>query len=69
MKKNKCGLVKDDVKRVADDLHISVTDEQIELVLKCVDDEAERDPTGDWQLWVENLLYQKDILNLLYDGK
>lgn len=50
-----------DVLSTAKDLHMSPTEEQIQYVIENFDAEAERDPTGDWELWIENLLVQQDI--------
>jgi hypothetical protein len=46
-----------DVKSVASQLNMSVTDSDIEKVLNLYDDEADNDPTGTWNLIVENILY------------
>jgi hypothetical protein len=37
------------------------TEEQIQYVIDNFDAEADQDPTGDWRLWIENLLYQQDV--------
>jgi pyruvate-formate lyase-activating enzyme len=59
---NKLQLVHEDVKSVADDLHIKLTEEKIKYVLDNVDDYAKDDPTGDWRLWIEALLYHYEDL-------
>lgn len=55
---------KKDVIEIAKDLHLNPTEEQIQYVIDNFDDEAEQDPTGDWRLWIENLLYQQDVEEL-----
>jgi hypothetical protein len=46
-----------DVVRVAMDLNMNPSIEEINEVLKYYDDEVEQDPTATWDLIVENLLY------------
>ena len=62
------GFDKEDVLQIADflkkefkkrKLSHELTDEQIIDVLKDLPHEAEIDPTGDWTLWTENILYYK----------
>jgi len=46
-----------DVIKVADDLHLKPSDEQIQQVIAGFDDESTSDPSGSLELWIENLLY------------
>lgn len=55
-------IQKEDVLKVAQDLHMSPTEEQIQYCIDNIDAEAERDPTGDWVLWTESLLYEQDVV-------
>jgi len=50
-----------DVIKIAKDLNMSPTEEHIQYVIDNFDAEAKQDPTGDFSLWIENLLYQQDI--------
>lgn len=59
---NKLQLQPDDVKSVADDLHFNLTEEKTKFVLDNVDDYAKDDPTGDWRLWIEAILYHYEDL-------
>jgi hypothetical protein len=52
---------REDVLSVAKDLNMSPTEEQIQYVIDNFDAEADQDPTGSWELWIENLLYQQDV--------
>jgi hypothetical protein len=54
-------ITREDVINVAKDLHMSPTEEQIQYVIDNFDAEAEQDPTGYWVLWIENLLCQQDV--------
>lgn len=47
-----------DVQKVADDLGITLTPEQIDYVIENYESEAANDPTGTWDLIIENLIYQ-----------
>ena len=49
---------KEDVLQVAESLHIELNNEQIEYVLENYQYEVEADPTGEWYLRIENLIYQ-----------
>lgn len=46
-----------DVRNVADQINVAVTDEQISKVLEMYDDESDNDPTATWDLIVENCIY------------
>ena len=50
-----------DVVRVAMDLNMNPSIEEIQEVLKQYDSEAEADPTATWNLIVENLLYNNVV--------
>lgn len=56
------GLTKDidvdDVIIVAESLGLNPSLAEIREVLKRYDGEADEDPSGSWQLWVEKLLYE-----------
>ena len=47
---------REDVIKIAKDLHMRPTEKDIQYVIEHFDNEAEIDPTGDWTLWIENLL-------------
>lgn len=55
------GITKDDVLLVAQDLNFVPSNEEVEHVLALLDNESENDPSGNWRLWVENLLYSLDV--------
>ena len=50
-------ITKEDVYRVANDLSIGITDEQVKQVLELYPIEAKEDTTATWNLIVENLIY------------
>jgi hypothetical protein len=52
------GIESEDVMRVADDLNISLTKEQVNKVLHMYAHEEECDPSATWELIVENCIYQ-----------
>jgi len=60
-KLNKYGIVREDVLSVAKDLNFMPTEAQVEIALTLIDWEAEGDPTGNWNLWVENILYSLEV--------
>jgi hypothetical protein len=51
------GVGVDDVLKVAADLKISLSIQQAHKVLSYLDEEAGNDPSGNWLLWVENIIY------------
>ena len=51
-------LSKEDVLQVAKSINVTLTDEQITEVLKIYPAEQEQDPTGTWNLVIENCIYQ-----------
>jgi hypothetical protein len=55
------STTREDVIHIAEDLHMKPTEEQIQSVINDFDSEAEQDPTGDWTLWIENLLFNLDV--------
>ena len=48
---------KDDVYKVANDLCIGLTDEQVKEVLELYPSEQEEDPSATWNLVVENIIH------------
>ena len=58
-------ISKEDVLKVAKDLHMNPTEEQIQYCIDGFEDEAERDPTGDWTLWIESLLHEQDVVQVV----
>ena len=50
-------ISEEDIRKVASDLCIGITDEQISQVLQNFDDAVVDDPTSTWDLIVENLIY------------
>ena len=52
------NIDRDDILYVAESLNISLTDEQLNQVLHLYPHEEECDPTGSWELIVENCIYQ-----------
>ena len=50
-------ITKEDVYKIANDLSIGITNEQVEQVLELYPIEAEEDKTATWDLIVENLIY------------
>lgn len=52
-----CPISADDVYRVANDLCIGITDEQVHEVLDRYPSEQDEDPTATWNLVVENIIH------------
>jgi|WetSurSiteA1Bulk_404760.scaffolds.fasta_scaffold266718_2 hypothetical protein len=51
-------VTEQDVYDVADRIHArALTDEEVEWILFCYEDAQRQDPTGSWNLVVENLIY------------
>ena len=46
-----------DVYQVANDLGIEITDDQVQQVLELYPAEQEQDPTANWDLVVEEIIY------------
>lgn len=55
------GITKDDVLLVAQDLNFVPSNEEVEHVLALLDKESENDPTGNLNLWIENILYFLEV--------
>lgn len=47
----------DDVKSVADSLGMALTQEQIDSVVKLYESEQDDDPSAEWYLVVEKIIY------------
>jgi len=58
-------IQKEDVLKVAKDLNFYPTEEQIKEVIVGFEDEADNDPTGNLELWIENLLYSVEALQVV----
>lgn len=58
------NISKEDVLSVAKSLNFQPTEEQINEVIERFDEEAENDPTGNLVLWIENLLYDIEVLQV-----
>lgn len=50
-------IQKEDVQQVAYSIKINLTEEQIQYVLDNYESAQEEDPSGTWDLVVENLIY------------
>lgn len=50
-------ITAEDVYRVANDLCIGITDAQVETVLELYDGEQAEDPTANWTLIVEKIIW------------
>jgi hypothetical protein len=65
-------ITKEDVKDVASNIGAIITEPEAEWALACYQNAQRQDPTGTWNLVVENLIYQ--LLNMrddreLYDNE
>jgi hypothetical protein len=58
MEKNKNGISKYDIQKVANDLTIGITDEQINEVWKEYDEVVADFPNENWTAIVEDLIYK-----------
>lgn len=58
--KQRTMITRAEVIEVAKDLNINPTEEQILYAIRFYEAQAEDDPTGYWELWVEALLYDFD---------
>ena len=56
---------KEDVLSIARRLHFYPTANQIQEVLDRIEEEAELDPTGDWNLWMENIMYDIEVQQIV----
>lgn len=52
------NIDREDVLDIAESLNISLTEEQINKIILLYPHEEECDPTGTWELIVENCIYQ-----------
>lgn len=50
----------EEVHDVAVSLHYELTDAQVEYVIQNFEEIAERDPSGNRALWIEQLIYEFD---------
>jgi len=50
-------ITKEDVYKIANDLSIGITDEQVKQILELYPIGAKEDETATWDLIVENLIY------------
>jgi hypothetical protein len=57
--KNVC--TREDVIEVARSLNFFPTESEIQEVIERFDEDAQSDPTGNWELWIENLLYCMEV--------
>jgi hypothetical protein len=55
---NTFKVTEGDVINVADRIHQTLTEKEINWVLLCYEDAQRQDPTGTWNLIVEDLIYQ-----------
>lgn len=51
-------VTKGDIVNVATSIHVVLTEKEIEWALLCYEDAQRQDPTGSWNLVVEDLVYQ-----------
>jgi hypothetical protein len=51
-------ITPEDVKNVAQSIKQEVTDEEIQFIIDEYPGEEENDPTGTWDLIVENIIYR-----------
>ena len=51
-------ITKDDVISVANNISVSLNEEQINQVMEMYDSEERNDTTGTWDLIIENCIYQ-----------
>ena len=51
-------VIKKDIIEVANSVGITLTDKEIEWVLACYEDAQRQDPSGTWDLVVEDLCHQ-----------
>ena len=58
-------IQKEDVLKVAKDLNFYPTEEQIKEVIDGFEDEADNDPSGNLELWIENLLYNVEAIQIV----
>lgn len=51
-------ITKEDIKAVAKSINVELTDNEIEWALLCYEDAQRQDPSGTWNLVVEDLIHQ-----------
>jgi len=51
-------IVKDDIIAVAASINVSLTESELDWVLLCYEDAQRQDPSGTWNLIVEDLIQQ-----------
>jgi len=51
-------ITKEDIKDVAESINVELTNAEINWVLSQYEDAQEQDPSGTWDLVVENLIHQ-----------
>jgi len=51
-------ITKEDIKDVAKSINVELTDNEIKWILSLYDEAQREDPSGTWNLVVENLVYQ-----------
>ncbi len=51
-------IIEEDVLAVAESLGITLTDKEVEWALDCYEDAQRQDPSGTWDLVIEDLIYQ-----------
>jgi hypothetical protein len=54
-------ISKEDVLKVARELNFYPTEKDIEDVIMSFEEESDNDPSGNLQLWIENLLYSYEV--------
>jgi hypothetical protein len=52
---------REDVLHVAEYMHMKPTEEQIQYCIDEFDRRADEDPTGYWEIWIEDLLLEQDV--------
>jgi len=55
-------IQREDVIKVAKELHFFPTEEELQEVMADFEEEAENDPSGSLPLWIENLLYSHEVV-------
>jgi hypothetical protein len=55
-------IKREDVIKVARELHFFPTEEQIKEVISGFEEESNNDPSGCLPVWIENLLYNHNVV-------
>ena len=58
-------IQREDVIKVARELNFFPTEEEIQEVIAGFEEEAENDPSGSLPLWIENLLYSFEVVQIV----